>query len=648
MMAVYRFAAFVSLFGLPCLSSAGNTASQLPAREQIYSEDGRPAIFWCYYTNGISDHEAVWYDLTDLFRSQIGKNGLGMEEAVVETPVGNWQEDALVLTGKRSITAASPIPIPMEDVRGKQIRFFVWHRGVETGRVNSPNSYSDPANFGIITRDTSGNQLSSTSALVIGTTGTFPWHCYHLEVFIPHEAEAIYPVITNSYGRAYFAKASWEVITPDNDYSAADRQDPITGSTASNVYYDEMNRQFTMGWPSRYTWNYFKGPSAGLIGQAYDVTTLEGLRRYFHEKVKTDNDHMNHSLMYFASRYLRGREAGVLPEGMDEAWFEALTELVLNDQDPQTGYWGSIHNPVSMGITFHFIEGLFAYYGIQREDEPETTNPMRHLAVREIPRPDRIVETTLAMQATTREDDTLAAWPRIAYNFTNTPNAGKERASLVVSNNAIALLRSCERFVDDEMRRRIYDSIRAAMKYILTHCVQDDGVWLQSDTHTNPSTASYMPRILSQAHYLERKLRPDIPSPTLETSWDDAGQLVLTWNDPQEAQNSVRIYAIPKGISPDKIDESHLIAIIHRDGDAIITRDPLVVARDMSRAMQQRWGKSWQQGSYVWKKSRIVDRPSVKIVNHAAPLTIPTTPDTDYYASALTWYGEESPLVPLH
>src|SRR5690606_1161119 len=106
------------------------------------------------------------------------------------------------------------------------------------------NSYSDPANIGVIIRDVKGNQLSETNTIVIGTSGTYPWHCYHIEVHIPEEASSIHLVYSNNYGDVWFARPSWEVITKDNQYSNWDRQDPVSGSTASNVYYDEMNRQF--------------------------------------------------------------------------------------------------------------------------------------------------------------------------------------------------------------------------------------------------------------------------------------------------------------------------------------------------------------------------------------------------------------------
>lgn len=356
---------------------------------------------------------------------------------------------------------------------------------------------------------------------------------------------------------------------------------------------------------------------------------------------------MNHSLMYFASRYLRGKESGVLPEGMDDSWFEALTELVLNDQDPESGYWGTDHNPVSMGITFHFIDGLFAYYSIQREDTPDITNPRRHLAVREIPNANRIVETTLAMQAVTNEKDSLAAWPRIAYNYTSDPNQGQERASLVVSNNAIALLRSCERFVDDKTRERIYESIRSSMKYILTHCVLDDGLWLQSDTHPAPSTSFYMHRILSQSHYLERKLRPNIPPPLLDVTITESGELLCQWHQPLDNDNSVRIYAAPAEVGSNKLDESHIIAIIHVSGEKMETRDPLVVASDMRQAMLKRWGSDWPRNSYQGRKSRIVNEQTL-IINNQRTLSIPIDKNKNYYASAVTWYGEESLPEQIH
>ncbi len=614
--------------------------ADLVERSTVVSQDGRPAYNWLYYMHGVSDQEAHPLDLPTLFSQAILQGLLIVGRTIIETPDGAWEGPALALEGEGKIISSSPLGLPLKAVRGKKVRVFVWASGQDTGRVNSPNSYGDAPNIGIQVLGPGEVQLSMTASIVIGTTGTFPWQTYHIEVFIPEEAQAVHLVLSNNYGQAYFAKASWEVIRKKNHYSSWDRQDPITGSTATNVYYDEMNRQFARGWPSRYTWNYFKGPNAGLVGQAYDITTIEGLTRYFNEKVKTDNDHMNHSLMYFASRYKIGKEKGVLPEGMDDAWFEALTELVLADQDPETGYWGTNDTPRSMGITFHFLDGLFNYYGPIRSDAPERFNEQRTLAVREIPRPEAIARTTLDMQATTSDGKALAAWPRVAYNYTSDPNQGEERASLVVTNNALAILRACERFVPQETQQEIQDSMRAATRYLLEQCIRDNGLWLQSDQDAEPTTNFYMNRILDRTHYLERKIDPSLEAPEVRVVWKDKTRASLEWPTPQEGQTSLRIYAAPCEKLVKAFADEDLVAILQKDGTHIVARDPYVATRDMRVAMQDRWGKDWSSKTYLGEKSRIADK--VTVLDHAEAWEWAPRDGYCYYASAVSWYGDES------
>ncbi len=624
------------------------------AGEAASFTETRPYDLWRYYMHGISDNSARSINLLSLFDESLPLKDWIEKDSPIENPFFKSTAPALKVGGGKSITLPKPLPIALEEARGKSIRVFVWIQGRGVGLKNSSNSYSDPPSMLLLLKNSTGKLLAKTTSLS-GSTGDFPWHCYHKEVFIPSETDAVYvSFFNNCEGDAFFSNIAWEVVT--RKYSGNERQDPTTGSWASNPWHDEMNQQFRFvkGYNvNRYKWRFFEGPAAGLVAQSYNISTVEGLQKYYREKVKTDSDHMNHSLMYFASRYHYGRERELLPETMDEEWLSELSRLVIENQDEDTGYWGTNSHPKSMGVTFHFLEGLFAYYGYKRIcEEEEQCNPRRHLGVLEIPKARQIIETTLAMQAerrTPENNERLAAWPDSAYNFTTNPNASEQRASLAATGNAIDIIRRCERFVEAPLRQQAYHSIRASVDYVLRHCVSNDGLWSQADTDKSPTLNHHMHRILSASYYLERVPLKKLAPPSITARQTDEG-LQIEWREAQEEmQNSVRLFFVPWELDFAKAGLTHLVGILHHRGTAIFEKDPFIVIRQMDIASQNRWGEGWPSNSYTKQKNREIPADIPFSINHEELLI----PQMDFssgalYAVAATWYGEESAPVLLN
>lgn len=615
------------------------------------ASEARSPDLWRFYMHGITDDFATPVDITSLIELP-PRGSRALVASRIDTPYVREQTTAVRLEAGEHAVSEEPVPLPIEEVRGHTLRFFTWVRGEDTGREASTNSYGDAPRVALVARDADGRQLARSSEMDgVGTTGTFPWHCYHIEMFVPREAAGLFVELENpAGGRAWFARTSWEIGEGSRAFTLDERQDPGTGSVASNVLHDALNRQFHRGVPTAHVWNFLQGPNAGLVGQRYDITTPDGLRAYYENQVRTDADHVNHSLMYLASRYHVGRASAVLPAGVDEAWLDQLRELVVGAQDRDTGYWGTRTRPASMGMTFHVIEGLFAYYGPRRTDRAEATNDRRHLGVARIPLADRIIGTTLSMQASRPDGDdadALAAWPRHAYDFTAAPDASRSRASLVVTGNAIELLRRSERFVGASLQHTVYGAIRAAVRYVLETCVNDDGVWRQSDIAAAPSSGGYMERILGMSHYLERRVDPSVPPPRLRVERvDDDARVRLSWLAHDARHVAVRVYSIDSSRSVDELDESDIVAIAHRTGDRPVEMDPLIAARTMGRAAARRWGRGWNRASYVGEKVNRL-RADVLITRQLAAVGLSVAPNHQLYAAAVNWYGEESTPIPI-
>ncbi|WP_411887132.1 hypothetical protein [Hydrocarboniphaga effusa] len=617
-------------------------ASLLGVAAERADQDGPER--WARYMHGVQDHGATPIRTESLSNAPDVKDIQLVNIDSKDFPTADSPSLSTVVL-KREQQIVVPVPIEAAAIAGKKIRLFAWVKS--EGAVRSSNSYAAAPNFSLIFLNESGNRLSRTSTITISTARDFPWHCYYLDAHIPASTAAIkLELKAGQSGQASFAKFSWKNLS-GKQLSANDRQDPYTGSTASNVYYDGMTGQLRYGLGTRYPWRFLKGPAAGMKGLPFDLTTTSGLKEYF-DYARTDSDEMNHGVMYLAGLYRRGLKAGVLPEGINEAWLQKLTEYVINAQDSTTGYWGSTSAPQSMGITFHFVEGLFPSRGLDRHSpSPTARQDERQLATTEIPRANQIVDTTLRMQATEPSRPAKkAGWPRVAYNFTDAPNQSQQRASLAVTGNAIELLRRAEPFVDEGRKAKIYDAISAAVLYVLRTCVQDDGVWKQSDTDPSPSNPWYMERILDKSHYLEYRHNSSVPKPNLETA-STKGTVDLRWVAPVPGQNSLRVYRWKTNADVDRFIPDNLIAIMESpSGDSRLS-DPFITAWRMNRAAISRWGTGWKKGSYILDRvSRASLETRTTVVQPGGSFKVKIDSAETIAITAVNTYGEESePLI---
>lgn len=656
MYAVLKWVLLGVLFcgGHPYLNAAETEPNDPPAPEN--RKHNRPAELWQYYMYGMVDYFAEPVAIEALFGPDQDRSKWLVKGHPIHNPYKQSEAPALMLQGTSEFMSGNPLPIKMEKVHGRTVRIYFWEKGIEAGREESLNSWGDPPDVYIYIKNAE-NETVSFKFLHLGTQGTFPWHCYYGETFVPKTAAGIYLKFLNRHGdRVFFSNLSWEIVTKENALDELnEKQDPVTGSLAYNPYYDDYNFSLIYGRADRYKWNFWKGVNGGLKGNQYDIRTRAGLRKYFTEKVLIDADHMNHGVMYLADRYNWGKQRNVLPDGMEDGWLECLAELVIGAQDPDTGYWGTKGFPLSMGMTFHITEGLFDYYGVEHPDRPSRErNSIRHMGIKEIPLADKIVETTLNMQAGYIDEDGVerkAGWPRHAYNFTENPNSEKQRGSLIVCANAMWMMRRMERFVQPPLQQKIYDSSKAAIRYILRKCVLDSGLYLQSDTDREITSGEYfMEWILDHTNYLERKIVENIPEPEM-TARKQNDVLIIEWGNPLPEQNCVRVYAASKHRKGADLNESDLVGIIHRTGHRIYEMDPLLVARKISIASKEHWGKGFEkQEGYLGWKINVLTPQNLAVVKDAAPLEIPIEDmeNKKIYVSAANWYGEESNPVLLY
>ncbi len=597
-------------------------------------KSNRPVELWRYYMHGT----------VDLFASplQLSFPPREWQKTTFETPYFTEQTD-IVKIGKETRNS-EPIDFDLKKYRGQKIRFFYWMRGIETGRKRTPQSWNDCPQFAVIQKNTGGKQISRIDSRN-GAVGTFPWHCYYLDVQIaPSAAKLVFQIKNVHNGEAEFGRFSYEVITAENTYDADEQQDPDTGSNAAFPWYEPINFHFIVktGFGSKYTWNFLRGPAGGMIGQPYDLTTFEGLHKYYKESVKVDLDQMNHGLMYFGVRLSTAKKNNVLPPNMPDNYLDEVARMLIEDQDPKTGYWGTESVPLSMSCTFHLVDMLFNF-GIERTDE-EAKKPMVNRCIAPyLPNPEAMVKTTIQLQSTYNNQGKkeLAAWSQAAYNYTDNPDVDKSRGVMGTTMNAMRLLRMSYRFVNPELQKQIDTSVEAAFKYILIHCTTPEGLFMMSDDAPGPSRPAYFHSIIEASRYLEKRTDTSLPKPMVKVSGSQ-----ITCEKWLDRQNSIRIYALPEGSDPAKLSSPEIIGIISRGSKTMIDLDPLMATRRCAEASRKNWG------SKVSPYLHYLQRKVFKELKSDLPATMDGKPLTlempkKIAITAVDWYGRESEPVIL-
>ncbi len=633
----------------------------------------RPPALWRHYSHGVIDYFAEHVGWSELLGD--GQNGRRLldPKATIETPFKQSMLPALKLGPKSAIECKKPLRINMVEAGGRALRVFVWMKGKGVG--DAGDSWGSPPGMALMLRDAGGKVLRHVPAHM-KTQGTFPWHCYYADVTLPGRrpvaaadadkdsdavaagaACSVYLAFSNPQaGTAWFSTVSWEWVDVANTYSDAEKQDPFTGSMAFNASYDELPHHLRWGRGMRHKWLFLTGDKRRVPGQAYNVTTADGIRAYYSGKARKNMLHMQYAIPLLGAWYHCGKEHDLLPP-FEQDWAAAFAKVLIQAQDEETGLWGTADVPRSMAVTWRIVDGLFGSPRIPREDCDDRLTPWLTLGAKEIPRAERIIATVLGMQSTYRTKSgrsANAAWNLESYHFKSSSRRSQQaasRCSLASTSNAIGLMRMASRHGSSGLRARVYDSVQDALKHVLDECVTRSWLWKQNDTDKAPTTDAYLPQIIERSAYLERRIRPLFGGPRLEASPVKKGAFTVAWQSPADPFVSARIYAVPKDAAAGTATEEHLIGIIQRPARKLTQMDPFIAVETLRHASRTRWGTAWNfmgENTYTTSKLSMLKTPlALSIDAKPLPLTVKGIARLDLYVSGVTWYGEECRLAPV-
>jgi len=351
--------------------------------------------------------------------------------------------------------------------------------------------------------------------------------------------------------------------------------------------------------------------------------------------------------------YRNGVSKGMLPD-MEPGWLENFAQILIDDQDPKTGFWHD-GTDLSLGLTFHLCNMHFRYYEIGRTDRADRIRPSFDLGLKRVPRAPEIIRTCLMMQSSYVDEAGVkrkAAWNWPAYRYTTEPDKYEQKCYLGTTWDAIYLMRLAARYVDADLRQQVYDSVKAAFRYVLHACVLPDGSYKARDTDPHPTKGDYMGGIMQDSAWLERKLTDRIPAPAVEVRAGADGTATFTWREPAPEHNSVRVYLAPVGLEREQVNERHLAGIIQRTGQLVKEMDPFLGVQKVREAAHDRWGSplalppesEWRGKYYLPWKLRQISYP-IAHSDDLKPLELRVPAGLKIWVSACDWYGEESGVV---
>ncbi|MBO7741455.1 MAG: hypothetical protein J6S21_02775, partial [Victivallales bacterium] len=356
------------------------------------------------YMHGCVDSDAAKIDI----RTLLGVEQMNAVDTEAKIVSGDIKVNSAVvrLEGKNYQMNLNGIVLPVDTIQnlaGDTVRFFIWMKGENIGAKGF--HWTGAPAVGITLYDDYGNVVTRSES-EFKTRGTFPWHCYYVDITLPrtisltNEAynEAVKPVSddaamikellgSNSTGRnkpglyitltnfgggkVWFGGISYTKIGKAGEH-AANWKDKTYGTMAPNPEYDELPVIMFNGLSAENQWNFLNGNKA--FGS---IKTIAGLTRYLNEN-GDDWFHQQKAIAKLPYLFVTARELN-LGSGFEDKWMNTLKEYLVSKQDEETGLWKSNGVPNILSSAAIAV-GCFSPRSQRRSDSEMIPTPWSALA----------------------------------------------------------------------------------------------------------------------------------------------------------------------------------------------------------------------------------------------------------------------------
>ena len=129
-----------------------------------------------------------------------------------------------------------------------------------------------------------------------------------------------------------------------------------------------------------------------------------------------------------------------------------------------------------------------------------------------------------------------------------------------------------------------------------------------------------------------------------------SGQMTLSWT-PEPPFVALRVFAAPLDVATDKLNESHLCAILQPRSNSVSSMDPIVGLRFLANAAQKTWSITPQSNGANYLATKLARTPKkLQVFEKTQNQKFKIAPDKrklNVHVAAVTAYGEMSPIFTL-
>ncbi|MBR6470544.1 MAG: hypothetical protein IKS83_01985 [Victivallales bacterium] len=642
------------------------------------------------YMHQVQENNATGLDLSNLVGKSQG--GLLQEEGLPERAKGNG---VLSLHDQR-VRLSNPV-LPNSEIQkalGRVLRFHIWIKAEDIDAGGNLWFGAPTVTFSLF--DDNGNKITQVSSL-FKTRGTYPWHCYYVDVPMPRQImltnqsaaanseqaqlEALAEIIDfqengdeskpgfyvtfSCYGSgtAWFGGMSYEELTTAQAANRDKWLDSATNTSAPNPEYDELPVILYYGLPADKPWKFLSGNNAFR-----SILTIQGLKEYL-EASRNDWFHLQKGVAMLPYLYVTASKLQLCPEGkqFEDGWLDALEEELLGWQDPETGFW-TVNGVPNLLVTEAIASNCFSPMSQERADQCAVPTPWHSVADGvTLPHADKIIETLLSHRIMG-----TSGWNE--YMLQPAELGGTKRDTMVSLGATTAavkllILAASTLPAEDARRKSALDEAKRAYLYATKTFLKGNkpGLWRESTAATDISTTgAFLLDLLDVVPLLEsHRANPDLPKPTIEVAEDSESdeKIQIRWKNPQRELVSVRIYGTRANVDAQTLTEKNICCIIEQAN----AEDPLMTAKRIVEAANTEWGITPAAVDCHYLAAKVALLPSKVLVVRTdskkpffqiePPSVVRNTvvdedssADTSivYYAVGVNAYGETTGFIPLN
>ena len=637
---------------------------------------------WRYFMHGITDSNATPIAWNSLMSKDKSLKYLDAS-ATINCPAKSSTLPAIKLEQGKSIEMETPIfdAKSLLDLRGSNIRFFIWIKGEATGQGKCLWEGAPSVIFTVYDKD--GDRFERFTPL-FHTRGTFPWFCYYMDIKIPSnvpliateksdnetqdavsqfalsflndkdEAEkhpaGLYVKLSNpASGTAWFSTLSYQIIDERNTLAATRNKsrlyDPVTGSLAPNPDYDELPMHIMYGLSEKLKWEFLKGTKT-----LPDITKTPQLEKY----ISTYYSDWAHSMYVIANLPSIKANATIFNTvgQFDDNWEDTLLTHITDAQELSgNGFW-TVNNKPNLFLTAMIVSRVFSPVQPKRADRPEAEEtPWNGLKGAKLRHADELINTLVAAQRINTSTKQVAGWNNFIFQdeLENVP-AQSSPCDFPATVAAATILYRAIPYASPSVAEKGKKALQQAWLYVMKNMLNSDLTWKNTAMRTQ-STQSYdFYNFIENTPYLEFRTGSDLNELKLKPKFESS-RVSFTWKLARPFV-SLRIFVVPADTNPEQLDESNLTAIVQPKTYDIIGTDPLIAISRITNAANEAWGVLPADAGALYVNSKLINMPQgMKTITKDGTITIPYTNTVQkpmvVYVAAVNQYGEMTPYTRL-